>query len=72
MSLGAEALVNGDTKTLLNDVDMIVVDNQVPTQVLNHPTVVRDDGRLVRLDGDGLHPLEGGMIPGRRLPVGIM
>ena len=77
MNILAQSLIDASTKSLLNDVDMVVVDNQIPTSILQPLPSFRYDSWLVGLNLHRFHPFKPvGMVfrqwfPIRILPIGI-
>lgn len=72
VAVPAQTLVDGEPKPLLHDVDMIVVHNQISTQILDLPPILRNDLGLVGLQVDGLHPSKNLILGGGHAPVGVV
>ncbi len=64
----AESLVYGITQALLDSVDVVVVDDEIATQIFDAPPVVRDDPGLVRLHRRRGHALQLALLRRRRAP----
>ena len=62
--------INGLPQPLLDDKDVIIVDDQIPTQILNLPPVLRNQVGLVGREGDGFHASEDAVFG--RHPVGAV
>ena len=58
MSAGVETLVEGLSHPPLDNMDMVIVDDQVPTQVLQLPSLFRDDLRLEGGDANRCCPMK--------------